>query len=404
MSGLGEHVDDAPSGAGAPRPGDIGRRSFLGLVAAAAASFALPGSAVASPGDRPGWLRRAFLGGYTQGLGLAPGIGLATLDLRTGRAVLDGWYTGVANPFHLNWSRTTRTLYAVSDVPQGAVHALRADRAGNLAPLSVVPSGGAGPVYTDLDRTGRWLLTANYDSGSVAVNAVRPDGAIGERTALVQHTGSGPVPGEQAGPHPHMTVPDRTGERVLVPDKGTDTVHVYRLDGRRGLLCRQAMLAMPPASGPRHLVFHPSGEAVFLVNELSSTVSTLAYDVRTGALSIVGTTRTVGSDVPVSFPSAIVLSRDAHHLYVANRGADTISVLRVRRSGVELLDTVPVADDGLGAQYPWDLALSPDGRYLWSADTGGQALVTFRVEAQGAVLRRTGAVLATPTPTRILLT
>ena len=59
------------------------------------------------------------------------------------------------------------------------------------------------PCYISIDKTGRWVLVATYVSGTVAVFPVQSDGSLGEATQVVQHTGSGPNPDRQEGPHAH---------------------------------------------------------------------------------------------------------------------------------------------------------------------------------------------------------
>ena len=58
-----------------------------------------------------------------------------------------------------------------------------------LPVISKRSSMGAGPCHLVLDKTGKNLLVANYDGGSVAVLPVAADGTLGEATDFVQHHG-----------------------------------------------------------------------------------------------------------------------------------------------------------------------------------------------------------------------
>ena len=395
----------------------LDRRRFLGLAAAGATATAaglLPAGPAAATTGRPGWSdpqgwaggrpRRVFLGAYTEGPGAAPGIGLARVDPRSGALSLDGYHPAGTNPFYL--TRHRHTLYAVNDTAAGTVRALRIAPDGGLCDLNVQPTGGAGPVHLRVHPSGRFLLSTNYDSGSVAVHRLRADGGIGELVDLVQHTGSGPHPTEQLSPHPHMAVTDPTGERVLVPDKGTDFVYVYRIDLRSGRLTQQHKVFLGAGVGPRHLVFHPSGRFLYVVDELASSVTTCGYRPATGALWTVEAVSIVppGTD-PRNAPSAIVLSPDARFVYAANRGLDAIAVLAVTAGGerLRLVGLQPVSAQPPGTELPWDLALDRSGRFLYAANRAGQSVVQFQVDRPTGMLAPTGAVLPTFSPVRILL-
>ncbi len=391
----------------------IGRRRFLGIAGAAAGASVLTPHAIASP-RRPscaGPPRRAFIGGYTVAADTltgvaAPGIGLAGIDPVTGQLTVDGYYPGVANSFYLALSADRNVLYAVSDVPGGRVYALRIAAEGSLEPINDQSTEGAGAIYLSVHPSGRYLLTANYDSGSVVVNPIRRDGGLGPVTDLVQHTGSGPVPGQQQGPHPHQTVTDPTGRRVLVPDKGNDSVYVYAFDLATGQLTQESQVRMAPGTGPRHLVFHPSGRHIYLVGELSSSVTVFRYDPGSGALRPVHTVSTVppGTD-PRNAPSGIRLSADARFAYVANRGLDSIAIFAVEHGGRTLrsLAQQPIGALPFGNIQPYDLVLDPTGRFLYAADTVGMTVAEFLVNRGTGLLTPLAGPAVTPSPVSIVL-
>jgi len=271
-------------------------------------------------------------------------------------------------------------LYAVNELPAGSVSSYQMSPDGGLAPLSTRPTGGAWPCHLALHDG--WLMAANYGSGSVSVHPVGPDGRLGERTDLVQHHGRGPHPERQTGPHPHQVKVAADGT-VTVVDLGIDRLVHYRLDG--GRLHRAGETAVPDGSGPRHYVVHPSGRW-YVAAELGSAVLTLEQ----GAVlaSIPATT----SDV-LNHPSGIALSADARFVYLANRGADTISVFR---AGDELSF---VAEVSCGGRWPRDLVVDDDR--LIVANQHSNTVVTFRLTPDGTPLP-TDEVTQTGSPTSVL--
>ena len=84
------------------------------------------------------------------------------------------------------------------DQPGGGITAYARDpRTGPLTRLNAGATGGESPCHVALDRTGRFVLTANYGAstpGSVTVYRLEPDGRLGERTDHVRHAGSARTP------------------------------------------------------------------------------------------------------------------------------------------------------------------------------------------------------------------
>src|SRR6266511_4387922 len=122
-------------------------------------------------------------------------------------------------------------LYAVDELTDPSVDAFAIDEDGGLRELNRQPTGGAAPCHL-LRHPAGYLLAANYDGGSVSVHPIRPDGSLGARTDLVRHTGSGPDPERQAGPHAHEV--KLAGDLVVVVDLGLDRLIGYHLDPTAG--------------------------------------------------------------------------------------------------------------------------------------------------------------------------
>ena len=114
-------------------------------------------------------------------------------DAATGQATPLGLVAETENPSFLAIDPSNRFLYAANEISDykgeksGAISAFAIDRkSGKLTFLNQVPSHGAGPCYVSLDRTGKYVLAANYDSGNVAVFPVLKDGRLGETSAVDQ--------------------------------------------------------------------------------------------------------------------------------------------------------------------------------------------------------------------------
>ncbi|GGI97598.1 lactonase family protein [Streptomyces brasiliensis] len=385
--------------------GGWSRRRFVGALAGAAAVVGLPAPAAprTDPGEPgtataprprpraatpPSGPRPLYLGTYTSAEGGGTGIGLATYAPATGRVTGTGTLTGVADPSYLAVHPDRRTLYAVDEREDGAVTAVRLSDRRILGARS---TGGGAPCHLSVHPTGRWLLSANYQTGSVAVHPIDASGALGERTALVTHSTPRPGPGQQ-GPHAHQFITSPDGGHVLAVDLGTDTVYTYRLDTAKGTLAEVARASTRPGAGPRHLTFHPGGRYAYLANEVDNTVAVCGYDPASGRLTI-GRAQPTGTGSGTNYPAQFLVTANGRYAYLANRGHNSLTRYAVEADGarLRLLDTVPAAGD-----FPRQIAFSPDGRLLFAANQRSGTVSVFHVDTDTGELRLAGEPFASP--------
>ncbi|MET8953942.1 lactonase family protein [Streptomyces sp. NPDC004393] len=383
--------------------GGWSRRRFLGAATAATAVTTIPAPALpeqtsdasrpapahaSSPPRRPAGPRPLYVGTYTSVEGGGRGIGLATYDPGSGAVTGTGTLTGVPDPSYLAVHPDGHTLYAVDEQQDGSVTAVRLDGHRILGSRS---TGGAGPCHLSVHPSGRWLLSANYLSGSVAVHPIDPTGALGERTDLVTHTSPPPGPGQQ-GPHAHQFLTGPDGDHVLAVDLGTDTVYTYRLDPSRGTLAEVSRARTRAGAGPRHLTFHPGGRFAYLANEVDNTAVVCAYDPATGRLTP-GEPQSAGTGAGTNYPAQFAVTADGAYAYLANRGHNSVTGYAVEAGGarLRLLDTVPVSGD-----FPRHLALSPDGGLLFTANQRSGTVSVFHVDRANGELRLAGEPFASP--------
>ncbi|MFF1698677.1 lactonase family protein [Streptomyces sp. NPDC058257] len=372
-----------------------GRRGFIGAVAAtAAAAISAPtpasaSTAALSPERRPRRTRQLFLGTYTSQQGGGTGLGLATYDEATGNITGTGTLSGVPDPSYLCLHPSGRTLYAVNEREQGGVSAIALSPSGPEV-LGARDTGGAGPCHLSVHPGGRWLLSANYLSGNVAVHPIRSSGALDELTDLATHSSPPPGPG-QDGPHAHQIVTSPDGGHVLAVDLGNDTVYSYRFDTKRGKLTQVSYATVRPGAGPRHLAFHPSGRFAYLANEVDNTVVVCAYDPASGRLTP-GAPQSTGTGEGTSYPAQFAVTNEGTFAFLANRGHNSLTRYAIEADGarLRLLDTVPV-----GGDFPRHIAFSPSQRLLFTANQKSNSVSVFEV-GSGGQLRLTGTPFAAP--------
>jgi len=348
--------------------------------------------------------RLVFIGTYsTRG---SRGIYRAEFDLATGH--LGNLHPAFSLPnasyqaIHPNGHR----LYSVCEERadgrrrNGSVYALAVEpEDGSLRLLNQRLSLGDGPCHVCLPAGGQQLLVSNYASGSVAVFAIAPDGALGEPTAFIQHHGgSGAVPDRQAGPHAHSMALSPDNRFVFAADLGQDRIRVNRFDAATGTLQRAdpPEVVCAPGSGPRHMAFHPDGKHLFLVHELNNTVTAFDYAPGSGTL----TARQTASILPadwrgISSAADIQVSPDGRFLYASNRGHDSLAVFAIDcdQGALEAREFVPVR-----GRWPRQFRLTPDGRFLLAANQESDTITVFAIDPTGGGLSPVGDPFPVPAP------
>jgi len=384
----------------------LDRRAFLGAIGATAVGSLLlsacggpsappPPAATPVPGPAPAPVPANapfFVGTYTDGDGAGKGIGVGTWATANGQATLSG-VVPVSNPSFLALGPGGTVLYAVDEQEDGGVSALSVT-GGELKLINRESSKGAGPTHLCVHPSGRYVLAANYDSGSVVALPVRPDGGLGPATDVAQHTGSGPDADRQDGPHAHQIVPAPAGGYLHAVDLGTDTIYAYQLDNASGRLTPRGEVKLRAGSGPRHLAFHPNGRFAYVTTELGNTVVTCGY---------AGGVLTPGKEQPATtapssgernYPAEVVVSPDGRFVYVSNRGADNIAVFAVGADG----QLTPSSSTPCGGKYPRYIGLAPGGDFLFSANQKSDTVTTFAVDKATGALTSVGKPLASPMP------
>jgi 6-phosphogluconolactonase len=247
-------------------------------------------------------------------------------------------------------------------------------------------------------KTGRYVLVANFMSGSVCVLPIRENGSLGDATEVIQHRGSSVDPVRQSGPHAHAVALDEAGRYVFVPDLGIDKVMVYRFDAERGKLepHDEPWVETAPGAGPRQLVMHPQGGYAYLVNELASTMTAFRCDGAEGTLREIQTLSTL----PEGFGGAstcaeVQISPSGKFLYGSNRGHDSIVIYAIDQVDGTL---TRVAHQSTLGKIPRHFVVDPAGEFLLVANQDTDNVVVFRLDPTSGELVDTGHRVDVPTP------
>lgn len=323
---------------------------------------------------------------------------IVDVDLATGDQVVRFQSQGLVNPAFVAVHPTLPVLYAVCEswTAPGVVASLRfSPEFTELVSRTELRTDGNIPSYVAV--TGSFLALSNYGDGSLVVYRLGADGDLVEQTAFMALAGSGPDADRQDGPHTHCVIPHPTNGFLYAADLGADLMLRLVLDSATGRLSIAQELYVPPGSGPRHLVFSPAGDTVFLVEELTSTLAVFDVD-PAGDLVLRQRLSMLPADVEVSsFGADIVMTPGGDRIFASNRGHNSVVTFAPAAAGLWCaVGWTPTGD------IPRGLTLTPDRGHLLVANQGSDTIDVLKITASGLVpaLRFTSA---TPTCLRVVL-
>lgn len=328
-----------------------------------------------------------YVGTYT-GKG-SDGIYAWRFNSTDGHLTPIGLAARTTNPSYFIIDSTYTFLYAVQETdsfdgkPGGAVSSYRINHeTGALTPINQVPSLGGSPCHLSLDRTGRYLMVANYVGGNAVVYPVSANGMLGEPTATVQHVGFSVDPARQNSPHAHaiLTTPDN--RFVAMADLGTDKVMMYPFDAGNGTMDVNQAWAIPlsPGDGPRHLVFSKDGKNMYVLNELSSTVTVFSLKPSENRSAPIQTVTLVSAEFKgVNTAAELSIDPTGKYLFASNRGEDSIVRFLIEPDG-RLTFSTRIESGGRGPRH---YEIDPTGQWIMVANQQSDNLALISIERDG---------------------
>jgi 6-phosphogluconolactonase len=326
---------------------------------------------------------------------------------------------------YLAYAPSWGTLYTVDErktdgrgpvQPAARVHAFAADqRDGSLTWLNLQLAPGPYPTFLSVDESKRIAVSANHGSfdhvervvqtaggewtteyvydSTVIVYDVEADGRLGTIRDVRVLTGHGKDPNSspqagghgQASAHAHCAVIDPSGRYLVVCDKATDQILVFRLGARLEIA---STYELPEETGPRHVAFDPASGRAFVTFEFSSELASFDFDVTSGELRLLDQQSTVERTYAgPNEPAEVRVHPDGAFVYVNNRGEDSVAWFRIGSGGeLSRLGHVPLAKSihpGLAAR---NFTFDPTGSFVLVADRPVDLIRSYAVNRQDGSL------------------
>jgi 6-phosphogluconolactonase len=359
---------------------------FSRLLLATAALAGMLAGASPQPA-KSGWF--AYIGTYTRQK--SKGIYVYRLDPKTGTLTSGALAAETSNPSFLAVHPSLKYLYAANENNSGTVTAFAIDSAtGQLKLLNSVSSKGSGPCHVSVDKTGKWVFTANYNNGSAAAFPVKTDGSLGDAAWSVQDTGSSVNKQRQTGPHAHSANLSPDNKFMLLADLGLDQVLVFKLDAAQGTVTPNdpPFAKIAPGSGPRHLAFSTNGKFAYVISEMLCTVTAFRWDAAHGKLDEFQTISTLPVGATGANTAEIAAHPNGKFLYGSNRVHNSIALFDIAASGkLSMVGVFPSQ-----GKTPRSFAIDPTGNFLFAAHQDSDNVVGFRIDPKTGRLTPTGDV------------
>jgi 6-phosphogluconolactonase len=342
---------------------------------------------------------------FGTGGGETKGIYQSQFNSETGKLSNPELAAEIGSPGFLALHPDGTKLYAVCNSGGPSVAAFRIDSEGNLKAINTQPIGDGGGAHISVHPSGKFLLTAQYGGGSAALFPIAEDGSIEPRKQLVEHEGGSRVVGNrQDTPHPHWTGYSPDSRFAFVPDLGKDQILIYRVSSDVPSITPHGHAQSVPGGGPRHMKFSVDGRFIYLLNELSLSVTTFAYNSQEGTTTRRSTTPALSEETKAkeAFNSAseILTHPNGKFVYSANRGNDSITVYSANRNTGQL----KVSEvESIRGSWPRNINLDPTGKWLLAAGAHSNTISIFAIDQEtGNLTFQTRGMVNVPGPICIL--
>ncbi|GHE51162.1 lactonase family protein [Roseivirga thermotolerans] len=347
-----------------------------------------------------------FVGTYTKKEGHVDGQGegvyVYSMNKKTGAIAYKSTSERVISPSYLAVHPSGNYVYAVNEFDGGedsfaAVTAFSYDHESyTLSYVNETSSMGQYPCHLSIDNTGKFVMVANYVGGSVVLLPIEEGGMLGTYTSYKKHEGGSEHPRQEA-PHAHQIIQHPKSGLVAAVDLGADKIYAYELDTlSRTLNYLRDFINPPRMAGPRHIVFHPEKDIVYVLNELIGTIEVATFS---DSLRLEQKVQMIAlqehDDKREPSGAAIKIHPNGQFLYASNRGEiNEILAFKIGGNG-ELIKIGAYPSQG---KTPRDFEIDPSGKFMLVANQDTNTIVTYEINQETGELIDTGYIEEVPTP------
>ncbi|MGY5351238.1 lactonase family protein [Wenyingzhuangia sp. IMCC45533] len=278
------------------------------------------------------------------------------------------------NPSYLTKTEDNKYLIATNTQTEGTITSFRIsdDKLTKINHSAVEQN----PCFITYKKP--FVLTANYKSGSINLHKINQEGLLSKKLDTHKHFVSIPsLHKRQRAAFAHSCYFEPNSNNILSVDLGANKIMFWTINSEENKLILNSFsqLELPLESGPRLITFHPTLPVLYVINELSATISVIKKNTDSNTYSITDTIETLPSNFKEHNTAAhIEITKDGKFLYISNRGHDSIGVFKVNNDGMLCF----VERVSVHGKHPRNFSLSSNNHFLVVANRDTNNICSFK--------------------------
>ncbi len=317
----------------------------------------------------------AYVGTYTYENSI--GLHIYDLDDDNGR-MTERKVIMINNASYLTVSHNGKYLYSIADE---GVQSFRILEDGDLDPINNAWIGGMRGCFVSTSDDDRYLFVAGYHDGRVTVMGLNPDdGSIEGIADATFHKGMGRCIAERSS-RPHVNCVRLTPDQryLCAVDGGLDQIKLYHMNPETGKIRNTDILRCQMDSAPKTMCFSADGRYAYVLCELLNCVNVYSYEDLDGDPEftfIQEITTTDPKDDDICSATAMTISPDGKHLYVANAGVNSAVIYDIDQETGQLALNCNCKISG---EFPKDICVFPDNRHFMTLNHENNEICIFNI-------------------------
>lgn len=224
------------------------------------------------------------------------------------------------------------------------------------------PSYGKGPCHIEIDKENNMLFISNYIDGCLSIIKKEYNGTLGKK--IYSNINNDKMS------HLHCVKKIMNKSFFISVDLGANLIIAYEIKEEE--IIEVSRLKLNSETDPRHIVI--GKDLIYVVTERSCELYILKFQNRRlkliDVVSILPDNTIKNEDYT---GCAIKLSKNLKNIYVSVRGHNSISVFKVQKENVKMIQNIYC-----GGDVPRDLELDKTNKYLFSANQNSSDISIFK--------------------------
>jgi 6-phosphogluconolactonase len=344
-----------------------------------------------------------LVGTFTTDLGWVKGKGegiyIIEVDPKSDSLKIVQTIKDLENPAYLASNEDGSQIYVANEIvdtvnnyPARICH-LERDSSGRYAKPQEGGSYGKAACHIALNSTRTMYAVTNYNEGQLAYGSLTPTGDMELNIKNRLMSGSSVNAARQGASHLHMSKFFDNDKRLIVTDLGSDSLRIFSVINNDLSAVPSFAIATDPGDGSRHLDISKDNKYIYVINELSNSITTYEYYAQSNTMKKASKVTTLPQGfIGQNTTSHILLSPDGKYIFAGNRGHNSIASFSVGEKGnLTLIGHYPTE-----GEVPRNFTVTKDGKYLIAGNQNSDSVILYSIGNDGKLTKAKKYSLPTP--------